>query len=1502
MTEDPFSRVRQIFDRAVRLPSDLRRSFLVAACGEDAALSEEVEKLLEAHEGASKLFRAEVEAEAKAGGHETAFVPLARDLAPGTRVGPYKLLEKIGEGGFGEVWVAEQEEPVRRRVALKVLKLGMDSKEVIARFEAERQALAMMEHPSIATIFDAGATGSGRPFFAMELVRGLPITAYCDKANLSTRERLLLFMHVCHAVQHAHQKGVIHRDLKPSNILVTLQDGQAVPKVIDFGIAKAAAGRLTDRTLFTRLHQFLGTPAYMSPEQAEGSSLDVDTRTDVYSLGALLYEILTGTTPFEAACSGDQAHEEVLHAIRDVDSPTPSAQLRSFAREKLDTVASRRGTDPRELRRQLQGELDWIAMKALEKDRRRRYESAAALARDIERHLSDEPVEAGPPSRWYRLKKSIRRHRFAVGSAALVGIALLAGMLLATTAYFEMRRQERAAEEARAGAERDRDALAKELRRAEGRRLILQSKVLLPRDPSLALLLAIEGAEREPGLLANKTLLEAMAEAPERELALDAEDVRSARYDPSGRRIATGHSDGAVRIWSSEDGALLKTLRGQRGDAENVRWIASTGDIVTWSEKSVHLWDSEAGEEIRSIPFEPDWYVDSIGKWGLRTMAWNTQSLRFGAILNLESGKLEHRLPEGHYYIDLEPGGHLAITRDNRSPQGESQLRDLRSGETLHSWRAGSRGTNKLSPDGKSILTSTEDSRACLRDVGTCEVIRRFEVPEGDIEDLGFTPGGDRVIGRSSRKAFVWSAATGRLLHTLDVQRLGIGTFRFGAGGRRLAALHVGGDEVSVRIFDLETGERLSSIRQEGWQGVDFDIQPHGEQVLTRAAGGVHVYLWSPEPGRERLRMRGRCSKSILVPSPDGRHFANAPWGAEPPRIWDFAARAPVQVLDDHKITISGSKMWTIWSVAFSPDGTRIATCDFIGRIVIWDRATGARVRCIVLGYADPTPHMGSVWSVDFSPDGRRLLVAGDDRVARVWDVETGELLLKLGEPRGRHDGVAYIYSHHALYSPDGTRILTDLKVVTEKDFTFGTTFPQVWDARTGDLLFELGSLEKGIQRLSFSPDGAWIETSTSGEEAKWGTTWIWNARTGVLAHTLEGAGQGLSGFSPDSSSVALVVQGSARIYDVASGRAIRSLASGSGSWLKYVSFSPDGRFLLAVRDDRTLLVWSLASGDLILDVPGVASFSGPSCTLFTPDSSAVVMAASDQTLRIVPLDPLRAAIAARPRELTSVDRERYGLPAPAPPAAEVREPAPPLAAAAPPAALPEEPLEEVAGKLAAIFPDPDALAEAVGRLRASYRALGVEGSLAWPLFELAMHHADEKRPDIAERVYREALAWAKEHLGEDHSSADRVRHFLGWKLMDNGKPAEAEVLARELVSRGHRYWIENARLLLAESLIAQGKHAEAEVEVRACLAIEKGHRVFLSEADSLLGACLTFDGQYEEAEPLLLQAYKDHGDDEKEKGKTRGRLVKLYEAWGKPEQAAEWRAKAKPPAGEGPR
>jgi len=539
-----------------------------------------------------------VDAVPKPQGLDTA-TPLAAPLreGPGTRIGPYKLLQQIGEGGFGSVFMAEQDKPVARKVALKIIKLGMDTRQIVARFEQERQALAMMEHPNIARVIDAGATETGRPFFVMELVKGDPIVKYCDKNNLSIEDRLKLFAQVCTAVQHAHTKGIIHRDIKPNNILVSTLDGRPSVKVIDFGIAKATASKLTEKTLFTEHKQLIGTPEYMSPEQAEGS-LDIDTRTDVYSLGVLLYELLAGTTPFSSKQLRSAAYAEIQRIIREVEPPRPSTRLSQSA-DTIANIAAHRRTEPRELGAIVRGELDWIVMKALEKDRQRRYDTANGLEMDIRRYLAGEAVVAAPPSTAYRFKKFIRRNRVTVSAGSAVAAALLIGVVgfawqakaardqrdIAVQAQIAEVEQRRQADAARAEAQTQQAKAVVQEAEAKKQAAIakavakFQTDMLAAADPQkllgdkVTVLQAMQAAVKalDDGSLQNQPLVEAGVRdtigATLRGLARYDDAEPNLRRSLSIRRasLPAGHPDIA---WSLSNLALLLKAQNKLAEAE----------------------------------------------------------------------------------------------------------------------------------------------------------------------------------------------------------------------------------------------------------------------------------------------------------------------------------------------------------------------------------------------------------------------------------------------------------------------------------------------------------------------------------------------------------------------------------------------------------------------------------------------------------------------------------------------------------------------------------------------------------------------------------------------------------------------------------------------------------------------------------------------------------------------------------------------------------------------
>jgi eukaryotic-like serine/threonine-protein kinase len=559
-----------------------RQAFLEEACRGDDALRRGVQALLGAHERAGRFLEPPALAATLDG-------PAGE--RPGAAVGAYKLLEQIGEGGFGVVFLAEQQRPVRRKVALKVVKPGMDSRQVVARFEAERQALALMDHPHIAKVLDGGATPEGRPYFVMELVRGTPITNFCDQNCLSVRDRLGLFVSVCQAVQHAHQKGVIHRDLKPSNVLVSRHDTTPVVKVIDFGVAKALGQELTDKTLFTGVAQMVGTPLYMSPEQAGMSDLDVDTRSDIYSLGVLLYELLTGTTPFDKQRLRAAGYDEIRRIIREEEPARPSARVSTLGQAAATLSASRR-TDPQGLRRLFRGELDWIVMKALEKDRNRRYESVGGLAADVQRYLRDEPVQACPPSAWYRVRKFARRNRRALITVSVLALAALVGVGALAVSTVLVWKANKSVREANQDLTESRD---RERREANFHRITLAHHALSADDLGRALKLLGECPEDLRGWEWHYLMRLCKSEPV---ILRDSTAVFGVALSPDGKRIASAGKDGTVKIWDTKTSRVILKFTAHEKWACGVafhpdgRHLASTG-----ADRLVKVWDLSAPQE-----------------------------------------------------------------------------------------------------------------------------------------------------------------------------------------------------------------------------------------------------------------------------------------------------------------------------------------------------------------------------------------------------------------------------------------------------------------------------------------------------------------------------------------------------------------------------------------------------------------------------------------------------------------------------------------------------------------------------------------------------------------------------------------------------------------------------------------------------------------------------------------------------------------------------------------
>jgi serine/threonine protein kinase len=865
-----------IFNAARRIssPAD-RRLYLEQSCRGDAALQNRVEALLRVHEQAHGFLQVPPPAAwFPADGLTERGLAQGAEL-PGMQIGPYKLREQIGEGGFGVVFTAEQHEPIRRKVALKVLKAGMDSKTVIARFEAERQALALMDHPNIAGVLDAGQTAAGRPYFVMDLVEGPPITNYCDGAQLPAKERLELFVQVCHAVQHAHQKGVIHRDIKPSNVLVTLQDGVPLAKVIDFGIAKALGQQLTTGTVFTGFAQMVGTPLYMSPEQAALRNVDVDTRTDIYSLGVLLYELLTGTTPFGKERFDQAGYDELRRILCEDEPPRPSTRVSTMGQFALQVSAYRR-SDPRRLGQLLRGELDWIVLKALEKDRDRRYDTAGALAEDVHRYLHGNVVSACPPSVRYRFRKLARRHKTGVIAATVVSLALVAGTAIslwqairATQAMSAERRAllELGAEQSatRRGLARAQAAESKAARElfeslVAQARANRRSRRIGQRFQTLDILKKATAIARELDL-GPKRFLEIRNEAI---AALALADMRVAKEWP-GVADAAACFDSALARYALIDGQGQVSVRRTR-DGQEICRVAHRGPGTYWSGWSpdgVYLalsdWSRGRLDVWRLAGATP---ADVLDEPADRCFAFSPESRRIAltqadgtvALFDPATGKGVGHLPTWTPGPDIN---HIAF-----HPKGDrlalacrstTLVRDVQTGKVL--WRKDPRpgtGASRVLPfvawhPGGDILALGDGDAISLWDVSKDQHVGKLDGYQGGISFTFSQDGAMLATSGWSGLVRFWDAMTSRqLLHT----HMASTRPEFSVDGRWLAANQL---EQSLRILEIADTRGYRTLVAGAVTGrLDYQfpaISPDGKLLTAGTYRGVAI--WDLVRGKE---------------------------------------------------------------------------------------------------------------------------------------------------------------------------------------------------------------------------------------------------------------------------------------------------------------------------------------------------------------------------------------------------------------------------------------------------------------------------------------------------------------------------------------------------------------------------------------------------------------------------------------------------------------------------
>lgn len=1054
-------RERALFEAALDLAGEARVAFLREQCGSDAVLRRRVEALLDAAGDSEDILPGVPTAPSPSLNSQV--TPRGAMLErPGMNIGRYSLLEEIGEGGCGVVYLAEQREPVRRRVALKILKPGMDTRSVVARFEAERQALALMDHPNIARVLDGGATETGRPFFVMELVRGVRITDFCDERRLSARDRLGLFVQVCHAIQHAHQKGVIHRDIKPSNILVTVNDDVAVPKVIDFGIAKATGQALTDKTLVTRFHGLIGTPAYMSPEQAEFSSVDIDTRSDVYSLGVLLYELLVGKTPFDSVDILKDGVDGVRRTLRDTPATAPSARLDTFGEAEKTQTAERRRSDVPRLRSELEGDLDWIVLKCLEKDRVRRYESVGSLAQDVQRSLNNQPVEARPPTWSYRLGKAVERNRGAFVTGALLAGTLLVAVVFSTAMAWRERAARAVAEQATLRAETE--ALAAH-RAAYAADILSARAALAEGNPGRArsLLAAYVPSTGEADLRGVEwRWLSWEARDESLRALLHPGLVQRLALAPDGTRFATACTDGQVRIW---DGQTFEKLMEIRTEARALEYSRDAGLLATVTAEGAVLRSTTTWEVHRVIPGLGGPIVFAaggrhlFGVEGGRWVQWDLEGRERKVLAPPIDGaapEVAAALGKDRVVVAARGRGSLVSVLSAATGEGALVLAGLEGVESV----AGS-------ADGRWVAGGDWHGTLVVWDARTGEEVARHQALRRGAEALGFSPDGRHLFsgGRDQQvRIFQFDPTASEPLREAGMLRghsHDVVTLHFRPDG---AQVFSASSDSTVRVWDLAARQEEWGPRIHGLGSLIFDFNADATEFHTLGRE-TEVTMWGGSPPRAMaVHHLPMIPLAIPLRVGDGSVFVGDRAGGLV--RWDLKRRSALWQLRRGSAPLVPEAFSRVSGVLAAAEYGGMGRLHLLRPPATQPEATFEDFRGSYSAYTR---------MVVLSPDGRWLIYPGPDYALQVVDVKTGKL-------HGRLMGLTW-HVRALAASPDSRQVAAgsdDGRLM-------------VWDLISGRR--ELGPFpahSAAVNHVEYSSDGKTLLTTPLA-----GGLRLWNAANG---------------------------------------------------------------------------------------------------------------------------------------------------------------------------------------------------------------------------------------------------------------------------------------------------------------------------------------------------------------------------------------------------------------------